>query len=73
MKYAELERDRSASDLVKAVITFEYVPTRYKIDIIPKKATGTQRNNLMEMAKLLEFFNDPPGPLDAIQPQHVRQ
>lgn len=73
MKYAELERDRSTSDLVKTVITFEYVATRYKIDVIPRKATGTQRNNLMEMAKLLEFFNDPPGPLDAIQPQHVRQ
>jgi len=73
MRYAELERDRSASDLARQVITFDYVANQYLTQIVPTKAPGTQTKNRQELARLKEFFNDPPGPLEAIQPIHVRQ
>ncbi|WP_212631525.1 tyrosine-type recombinase/integrase [Pseudomonas sp. KB-10] len=73
MKYAELERDRTATDLRNSVITFGYVAGKYSVEIIPTKAPGTQTKNRQELRNLLEFFDDPPAPLEAIQPQHVRQ
>lgn len=73
MKYAELERDRVADNLKREVITFGYVAERYMVEVVPDKAAGTQRKNWQEVARLKEFFNDPPAPLDAIQPQHVKQ
>lgn len=73
MKYAELERDRAADNIVRKVITFDYVATQYLIHVVPTKQPGTQTKNRQELARLKEFFNDPPGPLEAIQPIHVRQ
>lgn len=73
MKYAELERSRTATEAAAKVITFRYVAERYQIDVIPKKAASSQGKNIQQLAKLLEFFDDPPGPLESIQPQHVRQ
>lgn len=73
MKYAEFERDRTADNLKQQAITFKYVADRYFVEIVPGKAPATQKMNLRELGKLLEFFNDPPGPLEAIQPIHVRQ
>lgn len=69
-KWADLEQ----ASLPKAgVITFKVAADRYTRDIIPTKATLTQRDNLKEIAKLLKFFNNPPAPLDEIEPIHVRQ
>ncbi|MFG0418040.1 tyrosine-type recombinase/integrase [Pseudomonas sp. zjy_8] len=73
MKYAELERDRTATELQQKVTTFGYVAGKYQVEIIPTKAPGTQTKNRQELRKLLEFFDDPPAPLEAIQPQHIRQ
>lgn len=73
MKYAELERDRTADNIARQVITFDYVATQYLIHVVPTKQPGTQTKNRQELARLKEFFNDPPGPLEAIQPIHVRQ
>lgn len=73
MKYAELERDRTADNLKQSVITFGYVAERYMVEVVPGKASASQHKNRQQMAKLKEFFNDPPAPLDAIQPQHVKQ
>jgi integrase len=53
--------------------TFPDLAKRYKRDEIPKKAPRTQRDNEKELDKLLEFFGDPPAPLDQITPVHVRQ
>lgn len=70
-RWAELEH---ASALPPpAVVTFKHVADAYRRDVIPTKASRTQRDNLRELAKLIEFFNDPPGPFEAITPQHVRQ
>lgn len=71
-RWAELEGDRAAAP-AREVITFRYVADRYRSAVIPTKAPRTQRDNIRELAKLLEFFDDPPCPLDAIEPQHVRQ
>lgn len=72
-RWAELERGRDAAERVAQVITFAYVAEKYRLEEIPKKAPETQRGNMRELANLLEFFNDPPVPLEAIKPIHVRQ
>lgn len=71
-RWAELEGDREAPQ-VRAAITFRHVANEYRRQVIPTKAPRTQRDNIKELDKLLEFFDDPPGPLDAIEPVHVRQ
>lgn len=71
-RWAEIEREAS-SPHVQQTITLRWVANEYRAHIMPTKATRTQRDNAAELAKLLEFFDDPPGPIDAIQPQHVRQ
>lgn len=70
-RWAEIERE--GSERAQAVITFRYVADRYRAEVIPEKAPRTQKDNTAELAKLIEFFDDPPGPLDAITPQHVKQ
>lgn len=65
-KWAELTAAKEA-----AQITFKHVSDRYIRDELPKKAPATRKDNLRELAKLLEFFED--APLDEIDPIHVRQ
>ena len=45
----------------------------YLLEVVPTKAQRTQADNIREMAKLTEFFNQPPAPLSEIKPIHVRQ
>lgn len=71
-RWAELEGDRTAPE-VRKVITFRFVADQYRKMIVPTKAPRTQRDNMKELGKLLEFFDDPPGPLESIEPVHVRQ
>lgn len=70
-KWAELEADKPA--IAQALITIKHVFDRYLREVIPTKALRTQADNLKELANLMKFFNDPPAPLAAIQPIHVRQ
>lgn len=71
MRWAELTK---ASTPANALITFRYVWECYMRDVLPTKAPATQKDNLREAEKLLEFFDDaPPPPLDATEPMHVRQ
>lgn len=70
-KWAEFER--AGSEKPREVLTFRYVADQYRARRLIKKAPATQAGNLLELAKLLEFFDDPPGPLEAITPQHVLQ
>lgn len=65
-KWAELTSGKAAAQL-----TFKHVADRYLRDELPKKAPATRKDNLRELAKLLEFFED--APLEEIQPIHVRQ
>jgi len=64
-RWAEIKGENN-SPQVKRMITFRYVADLYREMIIPTKATRTQRDNHTELCKLIEFFDDPPGPLDAI-------
>ena len=70
-RWAEIEH--ASAERVAAEITFRYVCDRYRAEVVPTKAPATQRGNRAEMSKLIEFFDDPPGPLEAIEPQHVKQ
>ena len=73
VEYARLEKSRAASALVEAVLTFEFVATKYMEEVVPTKSSTTQKDNTRELKQLLIFFNDPPGPLEAIEPKHVVQ
>lgn len=53
-------------------ITFKDVSDRYIREALPLKAARTRKDNLIELANLLLFFNDPPVVLDEIRPSHVR-
>lgn len=54
-------------------VMFRHVAERYAREIVPTKAKRTQKDNGRELAELLAFFDNPPAPLDAIRPLHVRQ
>lgn len=71
-RWAEIERETRSLRVV-AVVTFRFVADRYRAEVVPTKARATQHDNTRELAKLIEFFDDPPAPLEAIQPQHVLQ
>lgn len=70
-RWAEIEAASRATNAKR--VTFAAVAEAYRREAIPRKAPRTQIDNMKELAKLLAFFNDPPGPLDAIEPVHVRQ
>lgn len=73
LEYAKLEKDRTATEKAKSILTFAFVAERYVIEVLPGKAPATQKDNLRELKQLLAFFNDPPAPLEEIEPQHVKQ
>lgn len=56
-----------------AQITFRDVAERYCKDVLPHKAVRTQQDNQRELAKLYQFFDNPPSPLEQINPIHIRQ
>lgn len=69
-KWAELETD--GAPIASALITLKDVADQYRRDVIPTKASRTQDDNNRELDKLLEFFNNPPLPIDDMKPMHVR-
>lgn len=54
------------------VITFRYVADQYFKHVVPSKAEKTQKVNHEEIKHLLMFFDNPPAPLDKIEPKHIR-
>lgn len=69
-KWAELE---STEHAVPEIITLRHAAERYQKQVIPTKKERTQADNLREIAKLLQFFDNPPAPLARIKPLHVSQ
>lgn len=53
--------------------TLGYVVGRYYAEVVPGKALNSQRSDNQEKAWILRFFDDPPAPLAAVEPQHIRQ
>lgn len=45
----------------------------YRKDVLSGKAPRTQQDNEEELRWLLQFFGDPPAPLDEIEPTHITQ
>ncbi|WP_288076458.1 tyrosine-type recombinase/integrase [Pseudomonas sp.] len=71
-KWAELEAGNTS--VAKTIaITFRQVAEKYTAKVIPTKAPRTQKDNLGELANLYKFFDDPPAPLDSIEPHHIAQ
>ena len=70
-RWAEIENAGSAP--VAKVITFRLVADRYMAEVAVRKADRTLSDNQKELANLLAFFDDPPAPLEAIEPVNVRQ
>lgn len=70
-KWAELQIN--AKPRHQEIITFRYVAERYVREIVPTKAHLTQRDNHKELIWLYKFFDNPPAPLDKIEPINIRQ
>lgn len=68
--WAELHMEKPAPN---SIPTFRMAAERYKKEILPGKASRTQADNLKELEFLFKFFDNPPAPLDGIQPLHIRQ
>ncbi len=45
----------------------------YRLDVLPGKAPRSKQDNETQIEWLLKFFNDPPAPLDSIEPTHIHQ
>lgn len=69
-RWAELER---ATCPPEGRATLVDVVTRYRREILPTKGLKTQREQTAQLGTLLKFFGDPPAPLHAVLPVHVRQ
>lgn len=54
-------------------VNFLQLADRYERDVIPLKAASTRATQMSDMKHLREFFGNPPAPLDAIRPLHIRQ
>lgn len=68
--WAELEGE---SQIPGGRVMFRDVADAYRREVIPTKAERTQHDNIGELGRLIAFFDDPPCPLESIEPQHVRQ
>lgn len=55
------------------LIPYTWFADKYMIEVVPTKGSATQKDNVRELKQLLKFFDDPPAPLEAIEPQHVVQ
>ncbi len=69
-KWGELTGSKKPAD---GVITVKYAIGLYFRDVVKHKAALTQKDNAQERAWIEQFFEDPPAPLDAVEPQHIRQ
>lgn len=54
-------------------VTLKHVADLYIKEVLHKKAPATQEINRRELANLLRVFNDPPMPIDDIDPVTVQQ
>ena len=46
---------------------------RYLKEVVPSKAPRTQKDNIAELDSLLKYFDNPPAPINDIQPVHIRE
>lgn len=53
--------------------TLKDVWDKYLLEVFQKKSAGTQKDYTKSIKHVLAFFMNPPAPLDAIEPVHIRQ
>lgn len=70
-KWAELEAGNARAP--KEVTTFKLVAEAWMKEELHTKAPKTQEEYTRQIGKLIEFFNDPPAPLDLVEPVHINQ
>ncbi|MFM0318152.1 tyrosine-type recombinase/integrase [Paraburkholderia nemoris] len=70
-KWSELESQNKNRH--SELVTFRYAAERYVREVLPTKSRRTQRDNLLELANLYKFFDDPPAQVAQIRPVHVKQ
>lgn len=70
-RWAELERGTAKA--TPAVPTFADACAAYQREDLPRLAAKSQTDYQYAIRRLLTWFNDPPAPLDAIQPRHWEQ
>lgn len=67
-KWAELHQDDVPET---AQVTLKDVWDKFIKDELHQRAAATQKDYNKSIKKILEFFNDPPAPLDGITPAHI--
>lgn len=70
-KWAELEALPPAT--VSKVVTFRYACEVYQKKYLIENAPKTREEKLRQIETLLEFFDNPPAPLEEIKPIHIKQ
>ncbi len=70
-KWAELEALPPAA--VPKVVTFRYACEVYQKKFLIENALKTRVEKLRQIEILLQFFDNPPAPLDEIKPIHIKQ
>ncbi|PPU07764.1 tyrosine-type recombinase/integrase [Xanthomonas arboricola] len=70
-RWAELQGQAHAAPAPRVMLG--WVCDQYMAQVASRKATRTLADNRKEVLKLREFFDDPPAPIEAIKPVHVRQ
>jgi integrase len=75
LKYADFEKQYNPKlkQTINAILTFRYVAERYIREVLPSKAVATQKGNLRELESLYQFFDNPPAPINDIEPVHIRE
>lgn len=70
-KWAELEALPPST--VSKVVTFRYACEVYQKKYMIENAPKTREEKLRQIETLLEFFDNPPAPLEEIKPIHIKQ
>lgn len=69
-KWAELEAGNALTLIPK--ITFRFIAEKYfQSESFKAKAPRTQKDYLNDVAKLYSYFDNPPAPIDQIEPHHI--
>lgn len=69
-RWSELHRDTIPAAAAPTLLT---AWETYRERVLPTKSAGTQRDYQKSAKQILAFFNNPPAPLDHIEPMHIRQ
>jgi len=70
-KWAELEA--APPVMVAKVVTFRYACQVYQQKYLIENARKTREEKIRQIETLLEFFDNPPAPLQEIKPIHIKQ